>query len=206
MKKVIYTCSILLLGCGEMSSAFADNLITRAHWDHSTLEASVKLQDESDFRRWVQSEKLESKYTAFVDYLSERNVSDVVEPWQLMRQGTDWRSVDHSPFSIPPENQWNEIIPTLELIRDEIIPQIGAVEVVSGYRTREYNSVAGGSRNSQHLYFSAVDLIPEKRITRDELVDSLRGIYVDSGDHHHMGLGIYSNVRFHVDTHRKRTW
>ena len=153
MKKVIYTCSLLLFGCGEMSSAFADRLIKRGHWDHSTLEASIKLQSKSDFRKWVQSERLESRYMDFVSYLSERNVSDVVEPWQLMRQGTDWRSVGHSPFSIPPEKQWHEIIPTLELIRDEIIPQIGAVEVVSGYRTREYNSVAGGSRRSQHLYF-----------------------------------------------------
>jgi hypothetical protein len=206
MRKKIFASGIFLLGCGEISTSFANHIITNAHWDRSTLEANIRLQDESEFNQWLEANDLEDEYADFVQYLSEKNVSDVVLPWQLLRQGTDWEEEGHPPFAMAPRDKWHEILPTLELIRDDIIPEIGAVEVVSGYRTREYNSVAGGSRNSQHLYFSAVDLIPEKRISRDTLVSSLRGIYVESGDHHHMGLGIYSNVRFHVDTHRKRTW
>lgn len=206
MKRTLLVSSLLILGCGEYASAFGQHIISKSHWSKSTLDASLHLQSETDFNSWVSAENLSHEYHEFLDYLEERGVSGVVKPWQLMRQGTDWESSGHSPFSMAPRDSWHEIVPTLELIRDEVIPKIGEVEVVSGYRTREYNSVAGGSRNSQHLYFSAVDLIPEKRITRDTLVSSLRGIYVESGDHHHMGLGIYSNVRFHVDTHRKRTW
>ena len=206
MRKKVLVAGCFLLGCGDVAASITDSIITKAHWGRSTLEASTKLQGEAEFTRWLGDNNLETEYESFVKYLSERNVAEVVAPWQLLRQGTDWQKVDHPPFSMPPKSQWHEIVPTLELIRDEITPAVGAVEVVSGYRTREYNSVAGGSTNSQHLYFSAVDLIPENYVSRDELVGSLRDIYVDSGDHHHMGLGIYSNVRFHVDTHRKRTW
>tara|TARA_R110001583_G_scaffold12612_7_gene55825 strand:- start:6495 stop:7115 length:621 start_codon:yes stop_codon:yes gene_type:complete len=206
MKRTLLVSAGLILGCGEYASAFGKHVINRSHWSKSTLDAAVNLQSEEDFDRWISEENLEREYQDFLSYLTDRNVSDSVESWQLMRQGTDWEEAGHSPFSMPPRDKWHEIIPTLELIRDEVIPEIGAVEVVSGYRTREYNAIAGGSRNSQHLYFSAVDLIPKKRISRDTLISSLRGIYVESGDHRHMGLGIYSSVRFHVDTHRKRTW
>jgi hypothetical protein len=206
MKRTLFVTLGLILGCDVFTSTVGNHIVNQSHWSRSTLSAALRLQGEVDFYDWISAENLESEYQDFLSYLSESGVSDIVEPWQLMRQGTDWKEVSHSPFSMPPRSQWHEIVPTLRLIRDEVIPKIGPVEVVSGYRTKEYNSVAGGSKNSQHLYFSAVDLIPEERISRVDLIDSLRGIYVESGDHRHMGLGIYSSVRFHVDTHRKRTW
>jgi len=206
MKRTLLVSAGLILGCGEYVAEFGHHVINKSHWSKSVFDAAVHLQDKTDFNNWIADENLDRDYQDFLIYLEENSVLDAVEPWQLMRQGTDWEDVGHSPFSMPPRDKWHEILPTLELIRDEIVPKVGAVEVVSGYRTREYNSVAGGSVNSQHLYFSAVDLIPKERIGRDDLVSSLRGIYVESGDHRHMGLGIYSNVRFHVDTHRKRTW
>ena len=91
------------------------------------FDAAVHLQGKTDFNSWIADENLDREYQDFLAYLEENNVLDVVEPWQLMRQGTDWEEEGHPPFAMAPRDKWHEILPTLELIRDDIIPEIDEV-------------------------------------------------------------------------------
>ncbi|WP_323846332.1 D-Ala-D-Ala carboxypeptidase family metallohydrolase [Microbulbifer magnicolonia] len=139
-------------------------------------------------------------------FLYINKVDGVVPSFQLLRQGTDWRQIDEPPFALPPEDNWGSMVNTLRLLQEEIVPRIGPVTVLSGWRTDSYNAKAGGSKRSKHMHFCGLDVVPERDITREELLPILRGIHRKHGKRWNMGLGIYRGVRFHVDTCGYRSW
>jgi hypothetical protein len=141
---------------------------------------------------------------AFEAWLEAQGVGGIVPAWHLWRQGTDWRALGHPPFAVPPRDLWPGIVPTLRVLRDEVIPRVGPVEVVSGFRTYRYNQLAGGSAGSRHRWFEAVDVVPRAPWPRVVLHARLRAWWRDTAAP--IGLGLYARTRFHVDTWRHRTW
>ena len=139
-------------------------------------------------------------------FLDINEVADVVPPFELMRQGTDWQKIDEPPFAIPPEENWETMVDTLKVLKDYVIPAVGPVVVLSGWRTSSYNAKAGGARTSKHMHFCGLDMIPEDEYTRRQLLPKLRRIHQKHGRQWNMGLGIYSGIRFHVDTCGYRRW
>ncbi|HEY8567539.1 D-Ala-D-Ala carboxypeptidase family metallohydrolase [Microbulbifer sp.] len=146
------------------------------------------------------------EFGQFALFLEEAGVADTIEPENLLRQGSDWLDINEPPFAIPPRQQWPNIVATLKLIRDEVVPSIGPVDIVSAFRTETYNRKAGGSQKSKHRSFCGVDLVPRSNIGRTELVEELHNLHARLGPDSNMGLGIYSGVRFHVDTCGYRRW
>ena len=138
--------------------------------------------------------------------LQTQGVGEVTPPSSLLRQGTDWKRLRQPPLVLAPRDLWSNIVPTLRLVRDHLVPPLGSLEVVSAYRTALYNGQAGGARASKHLGFHAVDLIPHRPIARDELVQHVKGVWLRVGKSTNMGLGFYGGIRFHVDTFAFRTW
>lgn len=139
-------------------------------------------------------------------FLDKAGVGDTTDPENLLRQGSDWLDIDEQPFAIPPREYWPNMVATLKLIRDELVPSIGPVDVVSAFRTEHYNQKAGGSSKSKHKTFCGLDLVPRSNIGRKELIEELRNLHARLGPESHMGLGIYSGVRFHIDTCGFRSW
>ncbi|WGL18518.1 D-Ala-D-Ala carboxypeptidase family metallohydrolase [Microbulbifer bruguierae] len=139
-------------------------------------------------------------------FLREAGVADATEVEHLLRQGTDWLDINEPPFAIPPKDFWPNMVPTLKLIRDELVPAIGPVDIVSAFRSDRYNRKAGGSKRSKHRSFCGLDLVPRSNISRKELIEELRNLQARLGPDSRMGLGIYSGVRFHVDTCGFRHW
>jgi hypothetical protein len=162
--------------------------------------------DRAQFDAFLAEPGHQASYDSFVAYLDKQGVADVVEPWHLWRQGTDWRTVDEPPFAIPPRDQWSGIVPTLTVVRDEVVPLTGPVEVMSGFRTEVYNSKAGGAKGSRHKWFEAVDMVPVQVWRRSALHGVLVPWWKAHGKRGAVGLGLYDGVRFHVDTHRYRNW
>jgi uncharacterized protein YcbK (DUF882 family) len=130
----------------------------------------------------------------------------VVPPWHLWRQGTDWRGVGEPAFARPPRDQWASIEPTLRLLRDEVVPEVGPVVVVSGFRTTRFNEKAGGAPGSRHRWFEAVDVVPRRWWSREGLHRRLLAFWEREGPALKLGLGLYSGTRFHVDTWKHRKW
>ncbi|MBY6191031.1 hypothetical protein KUV22_11420 [Microbulbifer agarilyticus] len=140
------------------------------------------------------------------DFLNQSGVGDTTKIPNLLRQGSDWLDIKEPPFAIPPEEYWPNMVATLKLIRDEVVPVIGPVDIVSAFRTDDYNHKAGGSKKSKHKSFCGVDLVPRSNIGRKELVEELTNLHTRLGPDSNMGLGLYSGVRFHVDTCGFRRW
>ncbi len=145
-------------------------------------------------------------YARFQGYLAGWSVDDVVPAWHLWRQGTDWQKLGEPAFVAPPDDQWAAIVPTLVVIRDRVVPEVGPIEVVSGFRTEVFNARADGAAGSRHKWFEAVDVVPRAPWERQELHRELLDLWVGEGERLQMGLGLYQATRFHVDTHRFRRW
>ncbi|WP_105102437.1 D-Ala-D-Ala carboxypeptidase family metallohydrolase [Microbulbifer pacificus] len=139
-------------------------------------------------------------------FLVSKGVGDVVPVYALLRQGSDWQEVGEPAFAIPPKRDWKTIVNTLKVIKNFVVPEIGPVVVLSGWRTPKYNAKAGGARSSKHLHFCGLDMIPEADYTRQQLLPKLRKIHQRHGRKWNMGLGIYSGIRFHIDTCGFRRW
>lgn len=148
-----------------------------------------------------------SEFVAFEAVLADANVGDVVPAWHLWRQGSDWRLLGAPAFAVPPRETWRAILPTLRVLRDEVIPRVGTVEVVSAFRTEAYNAAAGGAPGSRHRAFEAVDVVPVRHRDRDALRADLIAWWRARGPACACGLGLYARTRFHVDAGwRHRTW
>lgn len=163
--------------------------------------------DERAFRHFLAEDPVrKADYDAFVASLEAAGVGDVVPAWHLWRQGTDWRTVGEPAFADPPRDLWPAIVPAVELLRDELGPLTGAVEVVSGFRTAQFNAKAGGAPGSRHRFFEAVDVVPKRRWDRNDLHLQLLTLWEHRGQELTLGLGLYDGVRFHVDAWKWRRW
>lgn len=145
-------------------------------------------------------------YARFEALLEAEGVADVVPPADLWRQGTDWRKVGHPPYARPPEDRWPAIVPTLRVLRDAVMPRVGRLVVVSGFRTEGFNAAAGGAKGSRHLWFEAVDVVPRRPWDRERLHARLLDFWTTEGPGLKLGLGLYSKTRFHIDTWKHRKW
>ena len=173
----------------------------------ASLAAQYSVPSRSAFDAWLAEDVTrQSAYDDFEHLLDRERVSDVVEPWTLWCQGSEWKETGHTQFAVPQRDQWTAIVPTLRLVRDRVVPVVGSVRVVSGFRTPQYNSDAKGAKLSSHLGFGAVDLVPVRPWTREDLHAALLRAHEDAPEAEKMGLGLYSGVRFHIDSRRKRRW
>jgi hypothetical protein len=169
------------------------------------------------FQDWqAEDERHRAAFAEFTRYLGEQGVGDVVPAWQLTRTDFTGRAACERPqFLIPPRQNWNRIVPVLALVRDEIVPLVGPVEVMSSYRTTDFNTCVGGAAASRHLGFRALDLIAREQLSNRELFGILCRLHRQKGARYAMGLGAYFDPeregqnrygRFHIDVSGHRSW
>jgi hypothetical protein len=191
-------------------------LITAVMWGLLYLQSKerpyvevrgYRVANEESFKQYLRQGSHRARFAEFTTFLREADVDlKLLPPQGLLRQGSDWMRINEPPFAMPPRRDWNNIVATLQLIRDEVVPSIGPVVIVSAYRTARYNRKLGGSAQSHHRDFCGVDLVPRSNISRRELINELRAMHARIGPESRAGLGIYSGVRFHIDTCGYRRW
>jgi hypothetical protein len=164
-------------------------------------------QDEPGYRRWyLSSPSNKIGVTNFNNYLMTYRVSNIVPTWQLLRTASSWERCGAQPFEVPPVAEWPNIVQTLRYIIDYVVPAIGPIEAVSGYRNPLLNSCAGGAPASAHRHYSAIDMVPLRPTTREALMHTLCTVHARRGLDYGVGLGFYAFLRFHVDTTKFRRW
>jgi hypothetical protein len=164
-------------------------------------------QDEPGYRSWYLAAPWRAaQVRSFNDYLASYQVSGIVPTWQLLRTATSWKDCGGQPFEIPPTTEWPHIVQTLRYIHDYVIPEVGPVEPVSGYRNPALNQCAGGAPESAHKHYSAIDMVPLRPITREAMMRSLCVGHSEHGAAYNAGLGFYAFMRFHVDSTKFRRW
>ena len=177
-----------------------------AQWN-PTADYITAGQDEPGYRSWYLALPSRApQVKAFNDYLATYEVSGIVPTWQLFRTATSWQKCRAQPFEIPPTSEWPHIVQTLRYVRDYVIPAVGPVEPVSGYRNPTLNICSGGAPESAHKHYSAIDLVPLRATTREELMRTLCTMHGHRGPDYGVGLGFYAFLRFHVDTTKYRRW
>jgi hypothetical protein len=164
-------------------------------------------QDEPGYRSWFLAAPWRAgQVRQFNDYLVTYQVAGIVPTWQLFRTATAWKDCGSEPFEIPPTSEWPNLVQTLRYIHDYVIPAVGAVEPVSGYRNPHLNQCAGGAPESAHKHYSAIDLVPLRPITREQLMKALCVAHSEHGAAYNAGLGFYAYLRFHIDSTKFRRW
>lgn len=164
-------------------------------------------QDEAGYRNWYAAAPGRPvAVKAFHDYLAMHGVGGVFPTWQLLRTATSWQRCGSEPFEVPPVEEWPNIVQTLRYVHGFVIPAVGRVEPVSGYRNPHLNICAGGASQSAHKHYSAIDMVPLEPTTRERLIAALCAAHASRGTDYQAGLGFYSFLRFHVDTTKYRRW
>jgi hypothetical protein len=164
-------------------------------------------QDEPGYRSWYLAAPWRAaQVKTFNDYLTAYQVGGIVPTWQLLRTATSWQKCGGQPFEVPPTSEWPHVVQTLRYVRDYVIPAVGPVEPVSGYRNPVLNQCAGGAPESAHKHYSAIDLVPLRPTTREAMMRTLCGVHSRHGAQYSTGLGFYAYLRFHVDSTKFRRW
>jgi uncharacterized protein YcbK (DUF882 family) len=107
--------------------------------------------------------------------------------------------------STPPQRIWKNIVPTLRIV-DDLRESFGKpCQILSSYRSPDYNRAVGGVGLSQHMEFRALDIafngVSPQRIY-DRLIEWRKdGKFTG-------GLGLYPSAGFvHIDTRgNNATW
>ena len=164
-------------------------------------------QDEPGYRSWYMAmPSRAAQVKSFNAYLETWRVAGILPTWQLFRTATSWEQCGGQPFEIPPTSEWPNIVQTLRYVHDYVVPAVGPVEAVSVYRNPVLNKCAGGAPESAHKHYSAIDMVPLKPTTREDLMRALCADQARRGPDYQVGLGFYAFLRFHVDTTKFRRW
>lgn len=178
-------------------------------FDYSDLVIEVqgfKVPTLAAFRGWVLMNRKQKDIQEGYQYFLDNGVKEGIPLHLILLQGTDWRLSNTTVFNLPSKKNWDNMVSTLLFIQEHIMPKTGLLIPVSGDRSKEYNQHAGGAPRSSHLDFCALDLVPIRNISRAELHKILKSVYNSVGKKNKMGLGLYSGVRFHIDTCGYRQW
>jgi hypothetical protein len=164
-------------------------------------------QGRAEYEAWLASgPAVRGSVLSFEAWQQAAGVAGILPTWQITRTASMWRQCAAQPFEIPPPPHWPGMARTLRFIRDRVRPAIGPVEAVSGYRNPALNQCAGGSGNSSHKDYFALDLVPLQPITRLELMRRMCAVHAAAGEAAAVGLGFYAFLRFHIDTRGFRRW
>lgn len=189
----------------------------KARMEAETVRQPEAAYDEAAAMRWLDAAPTRrAQFAALSAELARAGVGDVVPIWSLLRTNPQRLAQCGGPaFMLPPREQWRNIVPALRLVRQQVIPAVGRVEVASVQRGRALNECSGGATASRHLSFAAVDLVPlEIRDARDAFTRLCRA-WRRAGSASGWGLGAYFDpvrttqnrrARFHVDGTGWRTW
>ena len=115
-------------------------------------------------------------------------------------------SIDENTMGrkIPDKLLWN-ILPTIRVLQELRNKFDKPIIINSTYRSISYNKLVGGSKNSLHLEFNAIDFTGEDKTVLKSLFLQL---HIWDKEYHFkflpkagsMGIGFYENRFIHLDT------
>jgi Peptidase M15 len=206
---------LMLIGSLAWALGGVDQIVSYA--EQRQVQRSINSQNEAAFRVWLKEQPERSaQFDALAAFLNKEGVGKVVPIWTLARGDLNrlpW--CKGAGFVLPPRKTWANLPPALRLVRDEVIPAVGQVEVLSAFRTPELNKCAHGASQSRHLTFSAMDLIAPDQPDGKTMFAKLCRRWKAAGPASRWGLGAYfdparpnanKQARFHVDATGWRSW
>ncbi|HEU4456749.1 MAG TPA: D-Ala-D-Ala carboxypeptidase family metallohydrolase [Longimicrobium sp.] len=145
---------------------------------------------------------LAARFEQFIDGLGFPNFrgAEFTPYWSRVRNGVR--------NSAPPERLWANIVPTLAVLQ-RFRTELGRpVQLLSTYRSPDYNRAVGGATGSMHKEFRAIDFTVSAgnptqwaKILRGYRGQRFRDPHRNEDFRFRGGIGIYTSSNFvHVDT------
>lgn len=189
-------------------AANLDDGMGDAHFSGIDYPRVAPGQERADFETWLaRAPGNREAVRAFRAHLAVNGVDDVLPVWQLVRTSSSWRGCRAQPFEVAPREKWDNIVRTLKFVEQDVVPAVGRVQAVSGYRNAGLNRCSAGAPGSAHQNFFALDLMPvDAGVDRGELIRGVCTAHARDGQEFNAGLGFYNGRRFHVDTNGFRRW
>jgi hypothetical protein len=184
----------------------------------AVAEAPAPSPYPADFAAWLTANPDQAAQFKLLEaYLAREGVADVLPLWQLVQAETPEAATkcEIAAYAVPPQDMWPTMVPTLRLVRAEILPLLGPVKVLSSFRTNEANKCSLGAPESPHKRYSALDLAMVDPMPQKEMFAKLCKHWDGLSPRWGYGLGAYyvrnypaynQEGRFHVDTLGRRTW
>ena len=165
-------------------------------------------QDELGYRSWYgASQRHSARVKGFNDYLAQWGVSAIVPDLAAAPDRDLVAALRRSAVRGAPESAsgrtssrpfaTSTTTSSRPLDRSKPFPPTAILHL---------NVCAGGAPESAHKHYSAVDLVPLRQTTREELMRKLCAVHARRGTDYSVGLGFYAFMRFHVDTTKYRRW
>jgi hypothetical protein len=185
----------------------------------SQLQAAYSADDaKASFAIWKStSQNRAAEVKKFEAFLVQQKVANILPTEQLLLSDAEFVTAKCplDTYVLPPQKLWPNVVPTLRLIKSHIVPAIGPVKIVSGYRPPQFNNCIGGAKGSKHMSYGAFDLVALKQPDQKTLFKTLCQTWSKTPASRQFGLGAYfdpkrrkdnPNGRFHVDAFGQRTW
>ncbi|NUF38371.1 D-Ala-D-Ala carboxypeptidase family metallohydrolase [Acinetobacter lactucae] len=152
-----------------------------------------------------------ARYQAF---LKQHNLLGIIPEFELFQTARDWQSCGASEYEIPPQEIWNNIVPTLTILKKLVEAKvIDDFTVTSVYRNYNLNRCSRGVDSSRHVFNAALDFrIGSEQPSSEELwviqqtKNKLCQFWAENGEALNMGLGVYASGQIHIDSVGYRTW
>lgn len=179
-----------------------------------TLKVTTILQPLT-YTHWLNEGQNKQQLEHYKNYLKQHEINFIVPDFQMLRSARNWQQCNYVEYEVPPQDVWENAIPTLKLLKklkdDHIIDD--NIEVTSSYRSPFLNACAGGAKNSSHVKNSAIDFRigpenpnPEDEVHIHQTKVALCKFWQTQGKFYNMGIGIYESGQIHIDTLNYRTW
>ncbi|MFC0819569.1 D-Ala-D-Ala carboxypeptidase family metallohydrolase [Moraxella marmotae] len=203
----------------QMMSDNADNnqnADRHADHDHSMPNTqSGDVGSVAHFQSWLNNHpEIYDEVMAYQAFLHQQMGSaEAVPPMnQLLTTARAWQECKDEPYQVPPRMLWDKMLPTLRLYRE--LKQAGILPadtlIRSVYRNPKLNQCAGGAAASKHLTNGAIDIwVPrfaDDSAKLHQLQDKLCQYWLEQGERHAFGLGLYATGAIHLDTQGYRKW
>lgn len=182
--------------------------------DGHSHEIERQVGTEADFQMWLNerpyNRQSASEYQRFLSYyLGANNVPPMRE---LLTTARSWQDCGYDPYQVPPKELWGQMLPTIRLYNElrqrGILP--AHTQIRSVYRNPDLNRCAGGALSSKHMTNGAMDIwVPNYEVGSWELYNvqnKLCQFWINNGERHRFGLGIYGTGAIHLDTQGYRKW
>jgi hypothetical protein len=137
---------------------------------------------------------------AFVDFITGLGLR-FFRPYEFLVMGgrhSDPNSPAYGKNSLPPQDLWRNIADTARVLDRLRLRLDSPIRISNAYRTKQYNQLIGGAKQSQHLVFNALDFVVEGNSRPSHWARALRSIRNDDRAFKG-GVGLYDTF-VHVDT------
>lgn len=181
------------------------NIEQNTHW---------KKAPPASYNAWLTEDHHQDQVNRYYNFLIRHDATRAAPMFELLKSARDWQRCGREPYSVPSNELWDNLLPTLKVLQtlqDQKI--LENIEVTSVYRDADLNQCANGAPGSKHVHNAALDFRignENPDVGEMEQIARAKGELCDfwrkNGERLNMGLGLYASGQIHIDTQGYRTW